>query len=534
MPRDLYMNGNSNARYSCDYSSYNSPLICIPQNLPNASTLVCNVGPNFPVPFSTNRHCRPLDLSFTPHQAAGGNHVNIHLPQSSGGIHGSSFGGTYGAHTSLFAPQAPAPQSIFAFRENPNAQMLQRLSDATASIPSSVVTIPSTAVTSAASSIHEHKNDGVPTTAAPAKVKMHKWWDSMGQPLAAAPEPLEKAATAFMKHPFRSGKEIKIETFILSSNPPEGRKSRDPNDDLSYTAKDIVRKVKHYGTKNVTKVLLNDADINDKDMGYINSSLPIYNSKHQFNFFWLLDLSHNKITDVGVYYLMNSIFLNPCQWKIGGPKWMPSNVQIIDLSGNRISDAGVKTLVDALEGGKLPHLKKLDVSDNPITAVGYNLLAKALKTEYLQDMVVTLERLDDHQRVFFTGTKAEKIAGFKAMLKKAKDAGVDIDNLVVDKNFTGNIKNYTSMIKTMTFGFVKCHFAPDDFIDYAQSRAKDHIITKLPQIVGRTVTKWVDIKSILNCYLDSTDDVYVTPEGAHQLKLELELIGTNELYENLE
>lgn len=82
------------------------------------------------------------------------------------------------------------------------------------------------------------------------------------------------------------------------------------------------------------------------------------------------------------------------------------------------------------------------------------------------------------------------------------------------------------MAATAGFGFIKCHFVPDD----AESYAQDKIIAK----VSKTLAKALDIKSIVSCYLQASNEAYMSEAGVQMIKTDLEVMGTNEILDSLE
>ncbi|KXJ28475.1 Protein NLRC5 [Exaiptasia diaphana] len=98
--------------------------------------------------------------------------------------------------------------------------------------------------------------------------------------------------------------------------------------------------------KNLTKLSMSANEITDAGLMHLINHCPSLTE---------LDLSRNKITDNGVEYLTNHC---------------PSNLYYLDLSANQITDAGVKCLAD-----RCPKtLRELDLSDNKITDKGLDYI----------------------------------------------------------------------------------------------------------------------------------------------------------------
>ena len=123
--------------------------------------------------------------------------------------------------------------------------------------------------------------------------------------------------------------------------------------------------------------------------------------------------------------------------------------------------------------GNLPNLKSLNVSDNQITATGEGFFARAMQDKNVQNIVILTKKLDFNAKFIF-GTKEEKIAIYKELLQQGAEKGVDTKAIVVDTSWFGEIKNTfnkTKVVFTGGFGFVKCHWNPEELLQaYAEDR----------------------------------------------------------------
>jgi hypothetical protein len=105
----------------------------------------------------------------------------------------------------------------------------------------------------------------------------------------------------------------------------------------------------------------------------------------------------------------------------------------------------------------------------------------------------------------FFGSKEEKQAIVKDILKQAQDNGVDVKNVTVSKNIFEAILNYGKLKIDFSLGWVKCTLVPDS----VKSFAADQIITKAAPLVGQ-VKLAMDITT---CYFESFDEYASSKEG---------------------
>jgi Leucine Rich repeat len=223
-----------------------------------------------------------------------------------------------------------------------------------------------------------------------------------------------------------------------------------------------------------------------------------------------LDVSNNYITYNG-------------QWSLAYS--MGKKIVTLNISNNQIGDTGAQIFANALTSGHLPNLKSLDVSGNQITPTGEGYFAKALQNETVQDIIIFLYKFDQYSKLL-AGSKLEKIEAIQAKLAEAEAAGIDIQNMVVDKSFMSSVKDKWEIGKKALFSLGKCYVLYDD----VQSYAADKIIAK----VAPKLYSGVNAKDIVACGFHAIEEAYISEEGVHQLMKELEVISAGELFEFME
>ena len=190
-----------------------------------------------------------------------------------------------------------------------------------------------------------------------------------------------------------------------------------------------------------------------------------------------------------------------------------------------MDDCDARILAKLIRQGNLPNLKSLDVSDNQITPAGEGFFVKALQNETVQDIIIFLYKFDQYSKLL-AGSKLEKIEAIQTKLAEAEAAGIDIQNVVVDKSFMSTVKNNMNIGLKALFSFGKCHALYDN----VQSYAADKIIAK----VAPKFYSAFNAKDMVVCGFHAIEEAYISEEGVHQLMKELEVISVGELYEYME
>ncbi len=223
-------------------------------------------------------------------------------------------------------------------------------------------------------------------------------------------------------------------------------------------------------------------------------------------------------------------FLSYKKYDPSNPKFITQNVVFLNLCNNNIGDRGAKTISDALTSGELQSTKSIDVSGNSITKTGEGYLTKALKSATVQDIIVLTQRLNNNSKLIF-GSKEERKVELKKFIQLSKAKGIDSDHIVVDTTFLGKIKNTINqgaVAKLAVTGFAKCHWSLEDVAtDYAQ----DKIMAKIPgklATVFRTIGKTLDVKSMVSCYIEATDQAWSSEVGLSAVHHELCVMGEQE------
>ena len=181
----------------------------------------------------------------------------------------------------------------------------------------------------------------------------------------------------------------------------------------------------------------------------------------------------------------------------------------------------------------LTNTKVIDVSGNNITAKGEGLIAKAMQSQGVQNIIIKTQELKMTAHLIpFIGSKDQKIAAYKHYIQKGKDAGVYNENIVVDKSWSGAIKRQFEIAEKAgiagTWGFVKCMYNPKDM---ATGYAKGKIVAQLPTKVSKSINIYDTIDGVLSCYLGATNDVWTSEAGLANLKNELCVMGETEFCE---
>lgn len=284
----------------------------------------------------------------------------------------------------------------------------------------------------------------------------------------------------------------------------------------------------------VVKVItLCDNNICDYDLLKLQTSCFAYRSKLNLDGLYL---HHNQITDVGVKYLLNAyvpdsglkipplildrIVKENIKGFINAPGYR--SVIELNLSCNQIGDDGAKLLADSLVKGEMPKLKVLRLEDNKITDKGISYFAKALQRG-VQDIIVLLNRLDKHSKMFL-GDRQEKLAEMNRILKIAEENGVNTKTIVMEKSLKSQIINNVTISITGGWGFTKCYFIPSNITDYVGDYMKGKLVTK----ISKRLEKYITMESIVNCYLEASDEAWSSPSGIEIINKEREAMGVSD------
>ena len=204
-----------------------------------------------------------------------------------------------------------------------------------------------------------------------------------------------------------------------------------------------------------------------------------------------------------------------------------SQVSTIDVSNKQIDDNGAKVLADSLSKGKLPNLKKLHLEGNNITDEGQDALINALKNETVQDVIITTIRLYEKYQLNISSNKEKQRSILENWLERARDHGVDVDKVVVDKTAWGWLQNKVNFLTNLSAGWAKCMIAYDD----VQSFAVDGFLPKL----SKKASAANDVKDGILCYFEAESEALLTESGVRDIKYHLiEVNQTPDLTGNIE
>lgn len=206
-----------------------------------------------------------------------------------------------------------------------------------------------------------------------------------------------------------------------------------------------------------------------------------------------------------------------------------TNLEYLNLSNNKITDEGASAIAEALESGKVNNLQKLDVSGNKITEVGQDFFVRALNDPIVKRLAILIDDLSHNLRIQ-SGIKEDVVAELHDILKSAKNRGVDVDNLVVDTSFLTWVKNIKGAITVAKNGFIKCNWIDDPIGDYA----KADLCAKLPDKIGKSLKKAIDIEGIVSCFIYAYDQAKTSEFGAQMAITDLHVIGEDYIPENID
>lgn len=250
----------------------------------------------------------------------------------------------------------------------------------------------------------------------------------------------------------------------------------------------IIEKTKNPQHGNILSeeriINLSNALLKDEEIGVLVQHL-----KYQALELDIFNFSNNNLG----YASVENLFYT---FRLGSPTAY-YNIKCINLSNNVIGDDGAKYIASHLESGLHPNLKALDLSENKITDLGHRYLANALNSAKVQSIIIRLK--------LFSYSKQHNIDTLQHFLKLAEKSGINVENIVTHKSMLTYIKDIFIISGKAAYGFIKCKFIPED----STSFAKDQIVAKLGKYVG----KIIDIKETVQCYIEATDDVWITDSG---------------------
>ena len=289
-------------------------------------------------------------------------------------------------------------------------------------------------------------------------------------------------------------------------------------------------------------------DCSDFDLSLLSFSSTSLNDKN------LEDVIEAVRGGKGVYYnnppngerhLCSGAVFGERQFKLSpdDPFFLQQKITYLNLSNCNLTDASADMIASSLTYGHfhnhpiqaryLTNTKVIDVSGNNITAKGEGLIAKAMQSQGVQNIIIKTQELKMTAHLIpFIGSKDQKIAAYKHYIQKGKDAGVYNENIVVDKSWSGAIKRQFEIAEKAgiagTWGFVKCMYNPKDM---ATGYAKGKIVAQLPTKVSKSINIYDTIDGVLSCYLGATNDVWTSEAGLANLKNELCVMGETEFCE---
>ena len=250
----------------------------------------------------------------------------------------------------------------------------------------------------------------------------------------------------------------------------------------------------------------------------------------------IINVAGNKITDHGVECMIygitsinNQTLYNPSNWQpYQASMKTVQNVKSINLSGNNIGDGGAQVIAEALAGGKLPSTQKIDISGNHVTPKGETALVKALKAKK-EDAIILTQKLEQSTKLLpFVGTKEEKIALYKEILKQGAIKGTNNQAIVVDKSFSGSVKDIYNQFTASTYGtvgFIKCNWEPEGVV---KSYAQGKITAKMSKVFSKIFGKFTSVQGVVSCYLEASDAAWLSPEGQEHATYQLCVMGETE------
>jgi hypothetical protein len=315
----------------------------------------------------------------------------------------------------------------------------------------------------------------------------------------------------------------------------------------SYTAQEMIGWLEHVNnTQNLQfnlpykEINLSGKNVTDGDM--------LFFAQRMSNFAFHLDnlqLNHNPFGDSGIQALFNCAFtvplgrsvvhlkLNNCNFGDVGAEliatyvrdgYMPAT-RSIDVSENKITEVGDGYLVEAIQGAKVRGGIIIVTHKVEWTETGPMLqFVKNIRGPF-NETVDTIYDGAKKQGTPAFGTKEAKQGIIKEWLKVSQNNGVDTQNVVVSKDIFEAAINSGILTKNFLFGWTKCSIIPKDVTSFAA----DRILAKAsPQ--AAIVKTGVDIAF---CYFESCDEAMSSQHGVQFLG-DLGLLPQREFLDTVE
>lgn len=271
----------------------------------------------------------------------------------------------------------------------------------------------------------------------------------------------------------------------------------------------------------IKAINLSRTDMHDRDSGNLFYVLRDFNFNLE-----ILNLSNNRIGDLGVESMIYGITSLQYQTLYSAENgWKPyqsnlktvQNVITINLSNNQIGDKGAELLAHYLAKGDLPSTKVIDVSGNKITANGYGMFIKSLKT-LPQDIIVTLEK--------YTTSLGQKVIkpALKHFVKYATGQGVDTTDVATNKGAIEYLKDGAVISINMGLGLWKCSSTLVEILlldTTAPSLAKSAAL----EMYGTKTAKKIDFRV---CAALEIYDAVISPESVDLAVKTIDLLGDGE------
>ena len=120
----------------------------------------------------------------------------------------------------------------------------------------------------------------------------------------------------------------------------------------------------------------------------------------------------------------------------------------------------------------------------------------------------------------FFGSKEDKQAIVKDILKQAQDNGVDVKNVTVSKDIQDKILNSWNLTVDFAIGWAKCRVVPDSVGSFVGNK----IVAKASPLVGQIN----DAMDKATCYFESFDASASSKEGV-QFMVDIGFVEQSEL-----